>query len=269
MEREWERLSRRRLLLGAAATVAALGPARAAGDLPPINPRARGSFSGVLMWHDVVEKRKEVWFDTTVAELEEQFRSIKRLKLTPVTLEQLADHLESGKPIAPRAVVLTFDDNNVGLYQYLWPMLKRFHYPAALFVHTGYVGKTTGKPHCTWDQLREMEKSGLVRVYPHTVTHPADLRKLKDAALDKELRGSLEAVQREMGGPRPFLSYSNGFYDERVARATHKAGYRLAITEDAGPAETCPNLMMVHRYSMHRRARQALQDVARGARSRR
>jgi biofilm PGA synthesis lipoprotein PgaB len=256
----------RRIVLKVAAggllsTLAA--PLRADG-LPPVNPKARGSFSGVLMWHDVVERHKEVWFDTTVAELEAQFRTIKRLKLNPVTMEALADHLELGKAIAPRAVVLTFDDNNLGLYQRLWPMLKRFQFPASLFVHTGFVGKTTGKPHCTWDQLREMEKSGLVRVYPHTVTHPADLRTLKDAALDREFLGSRQAVEREMHAPRPVLSYANGFYDDRVARAAKRAGYRLAITEDHGSAESSRNLMMVHRYSMHRRSAQALQEVARG-----
>jgi hypothetical protein len=69
-----------------------------------------------------------------------------------------------------------------------------------------------------------------------------------------------------MRGPRPFFAYSNGFYDDRVARFAKKAGYRLAITEDAGSAESSRNLMMVHRYSMHRRARQALQDVARSGR---
>ncbi len=258
--------SRRAFLGGAAGSLLlALSGSAAAGTLPPVNPKARGAFTAALMWHDVVERTKEVWFDTTVAELEEQFRMIRRLKLRPVTMDQLADHLELGKPIPPHAVALTFDDNDLGLYERLWPMLKRFQFPATLFVHTAYVGKTTGKPHCTWDQLREMERSGLVKVCPHTVTHPADLRKLKDTALQKELLNSRLAVEREMKGPRPYLTYSNGFYDERVARAAKAAGYRLALTEDWGSAESSRNLMMVHRYSMHRRASQALQDTARGS----
>ncbi|MCV4690778.1 polysaccharide deacetylase family protein, partial [Escherichia coli] len=87
-------------------------------------------------------------------------------------------HLEQGKPIAPGAVVLTFDDNNEGLYRHLFPILKRYRWPAVFFVHTDYVGKPTSKAHCTWDQLRELEKSGLVKVYPHTASHPADLREL-------------------------------------------------------------------------------------------
>lgn len=215
------------------------------------------------MWHDVVPKDKEVWFDTTVSELDAQFQSIKRAGLTPVTLDTLAAHLESGASIPKGAVVLTFDDNNLGLYRHLYPLLKRYRWPAVLFVHTAYVGKPTGKPHCTWEQLREMEASGLVKVYPHTVSHPADMRRLTDAQLKKELVQSRQSVEKHLGGSRRYFSYSNGFYDDRVAAAAANAGYRLAITEDWGAAQRSRNLMMLRRYSMHKRAEQAVRDVAR------
>jgi peptidoglycan/xylan/chitin deacetylase (PgdA/CDA1 family) len=240
-----------------------LPAAASAPPLPTVHPKAKRDYSAVLMWHDVVEKRKEVWFDTTVAELEAQFQSIKRAGLTPVTLDALAGHLETGSPIPKGAVVLTFDDNNLGLYRFLYPMLKRYRWPAVLFVHTAYVGKPTGKPHCTWEQLREMEASGLVKTYPHTVSHPEDMRKLTDAQLAKELVQSRKSVEKHLGGDRRHFSYSNGFYDDRVARAAAKAGYRLAITEDWGAAQQSRNLLMLRRYSMHKRAEQAVRDVAR------
>lgn len=253
------------LVPGAGSRAARPAPA----PLPQVHPQARGSVASVLMWHDVVAKKKDVWFDTTVAELEEQFQLIKRRGLTPVTLERLADHLEKGAPLPSGAVVLTFDDNTLGLYRYLYPMLQRYKWPAALFVHTDYVGRKTGKDHCTWDQLREMERSGLVRVYPHTASHPADMREISDKQLQRELVTARQVLEKQIGSPRPFLTYSNGFYNERVARATWKAGYRLAITEDWGFAERSPNLMMVRRYSMHKRARQAITDTAAAMKTRR
>jgi len=250
-------------LAGVAAT-AQRKPAPAA--LPSVHPRARGDYSAILMWHDVVAKRKDVWFDITIAELEEQFQSIKKRRLTPVTLDRLADHLEKGSPIPPGAVVLTFDDNNLGLYRHLYPMLKRYRWPAALFVHTDYVGKPTGKEHCTWAQLREMEGSGLVKVYPHTASHPPDLRKIPEKQLQRELVVARQVMEKQLGGARPYFAYSEGHYDERVARAVWKAGYRLGITEDWGAAQRSPNLMMTRRYSMHKRAAQAVADVARAMR---
>lgn len=235
----------------------------AAPPLPTVHRKARAKFSSVLMWHDVVPGKKDVWFDTTVKELEHQFAEIKRRGLTPVTLDALADHLEKGSPIPKGAVVLTFDDNTIGLYRHLFPLLKRYRWPAVLFVHTGYVGVKTGKDHCTWAQLKEMEASGLVKAYPHTVSHPADLRLLKDPQLRKEMEMGRASMEKRLGGSRRYFSYSNGFYDERVARAAYKAGYRLAITEDWGAAQRSSNLMMLRRYSMHKRADQAIRDTAR------
>jgi len=251
------------LCLSAFAFLLSASAAPSQSPLPAVNPQAKKSYSAVLMWHDVVAKRKEVWFDTTTAELEGQFRAMKQAGLTPVTLDQLADHLEKGAPIAKGAVVLTFDDNNVGLYRYLWPLLKRYRWPAMLFVHTDYVGKPTSKEHCTWAQLKEMEQSGFVKVYPHTASHPADLRKLSDKQLAKEMLAPRLLMEKQLGGSRSHVSYSNGFYDERVARAAAQAGYRLGITEDWGAAEQSRNLLMVRRYSMHKRADQAIRDVAR------
>lgn len=262
------RIDRRRLLLSGAASLSA-AVAEAAAPLPQVHPKARGDYSSLLMWHDVVQGKKDVWFDITVTELEAQFKSIRRAGLTPVTLERLADHLEKGAPIPPGAVCLTFDDNTLGLYRHLFPMLKRYRWPAVFFVHTDYVGKPTSKAHCTWEQLGEMERSGLVRCHPHTASHPADMRRLSDAQLRKELVVSRQVLEKRLGGPRPFFCYSNGFYDERVARAAWNAGYRLAVTEDWGAAEASRNLMMVRRYSMHKRPEQAVRNTARAMKRRR
>ena len=231
--------------------------------LPVVHPKARGDYSALLMWHDVVPKKKEVWFDTTVVELEAQFKAIKKAGLTPIRFDRLADHLEKGTPVPPGSVVLTFDDNNLGLYQNLFPLLKKYRWPAVLFVHTDYVGVKTGKDHCTWGQLREMEKSGLVEVYPHTASHPPDLRKVNDKQLRRELVEARRKMETELGGSRPFFAYSEGHFDDRVARAVWKHGYRIAITEDWGAAERSRNLFVVNRYSMHKRAEQAVRDMRR------
>jgi len=249
------------LALAVAALAGGRGPSP---TLPAIHPGARSSFSAILMWHDVVADEKLVWFDITVKELEAQFREMERAKLKPVTLDVLADHLEKGTPIPPRAVVLTFDDNNLGLYEFLYPMLQRRRWPAVFFVHTDYVGVRTGKDHCTWGQLREMERSGLVRCYPHTASHPADLRKLPAARLTRELVEARRKMEKELGGSRPYFAYPEGHFDTRIAGEVLRAGYRLAITEEWGAAQRSPNRMMVNRYSMHRRAKQAIRDVARG-----
>lgn len=237
--------------------------AQSAPALPPIHPKARQPYVAILMWHDVVPGKKQVWFDTTVQELTAQFQEFQRRKFHIVDLPTLYLHLAEGTPLPPRSLVLTFDDNNRGLYDYAFPLLKRFHYPATLFVHTDYVGVRTVKEHNTWAQLREMQASGLVTIGSLTRSHPADLRKLPDATVQREFSGSKAKLEKQLGHTVFACAYPEGHYDTRVARIAYACGYKMGVMEDWGNAGASQSLMLVHRYSTHVRYRQALNDVAR------
>ncbi len=237
--------------------------ARAQSPLPSVNSKARQTYSEILMWHDVVSGKKDVWFDTTTAELKAQFEAIRRRKCHVITLESLRDNLLHGAPLPSRPVVLTFDDNNQGLYDNAFPLLKQFHYPATFFVHTGYVGVTTDKQHCTWDELRTLQGSGLVSVQGHSKMHPEDLRVLPEDKMHRELADSKAEMEKQMGRPVFAFAYPSGHYNDRVALEVVKYGYQIGITEDWGSAGQSKNLMELHRYSMHKRFAQALSDIAR------
>ena len=232
-------------------------------SLPQVKVGASKDYVAVLMWHDVVAGQKEVWFDTTVAELKTQFGQIQKRKFNVISMETLVKHLTEGTPLPIRPLVLTFDDNNLGLYTNAYPLLKQFHYPATFFVHTDFVGVTTSKAHCTWEQLKEMQSSGLVTVQGHTCSHPADMRQLPDVEIGKELRNSLATITRHLGTKVIAFAYPEGKYDDRVARAVAQSGYKIAFTEDWGNAGASRNLMVVHRYSIHKRFAQSLNDVER------
>ena len=233
------------------------------GSLPRVHPKARRDYVVVLMWHDVVPATKEVWFDTTIAELTSQFAAIKRRRCNVISLDTLYTHLADGSPVPPRSVVLTFDDNNRGLYENAYPLLKQYNSPATLFVHTNYIGVTTSKPHCDWRMLIEMQKSGLVSIQGHSCSHPADMRLQSPAEADKELIDSKALIEKHTARPVIAFAYTEGHYNDALARAVARDGYKIAFTEDWGSAGASLSLFTVHRYSIHKRFAQALNDVTR------
>jgi biofilm PGA synthesis lipoprotein PgaB len=249
--------------LGAALNVGiAVARQTSPSGLPQVAPAARRPYVAVLVWHDVLP-RKQVWFDTTLETFKAQLAAIKAGGFTVVSLQALADHLIKGAPLPPKPLAITFDDNNRGLYRYAFPLLKRYGYPATLFVHTDYVGVPTSKEHCNWEELGEMTRSGLITVQSLTASHPADIRLLSDAAISKELRDSRAAIEKHFGKPVYAFVYPEDNYDLRAARLVAQAGYQLAFTEDWGNAGASPNLLMIHRYSILKRFAQALADVKR------
>jgi len=240
-------------------------------SLPIVAPAAR--LQGIrhpvslLVWHDLVPADKLVWFDTTEQEFDAQLGHLSKAGARPISLDALHRYLTTGGPKPPPgAVVLCFDDNTRGIFEYVFPRLQRRGWPFAVSVHTKYVGVTTGKVHCTWEELRAMSMGG-GQIVSQTHTHPPDLRTLSDAALAREMLLSRQILAGElMGQPPAYLTYPSGKWDRRVALAAATAGYRLALTEDQGSAETSPHLLGIHRYSTHRRWTEGLAAVARSAR---
>lgn len=225
-------------------------------------PAANTPWVAAIVWHDVLPQ-KDVWFDTTRDTFASELAAIKRGGFHVVTLAALEAHLERNAPLPRKPLVLTFDDNGLGIFQNAFPLLQRYRYPATLFVHTNYVGKTTSKRHSTWDDLRTMERSGLVVVQSQTANHPEDLRVLSDSDVLHELRLSRISIENHLGHGTDAIAYPYDNYDARVERLAAANGYRLGFTEDWGNACASGNLLEIHRYSALTRFDQALDDVAR------
>lgn len=98
----------------------------------------------------------------------------------PISLSQLIAASKGGAPLPSKPVLLTFDDGLRSLYTKVFPLLRAYHFPAVAAVITGWVDLPAGKTvdfgprpfthddFVTWDQLREMQDSGLVEIASHT-----------------------------------------------------------------------------------------------------
>jgi peptidoglycan/xylan/chitin deacetylase (PgdA/CDA1 family) len=208
----------------------------------------------VLTYHDVLPK-KQVWFDCTPKELTGQLDWLRRKGANFVSIDALAESILTKRPLPQGSVLITFADNYAGFYRYAMPELIKRKIPAALFVHTGYVGSPVGRPKMTWAQLARCKQLGF-SVQSQTVSHPADLRKLSATVLIRECEQSAEDIRRNLGERPRFLAYPNGKFDKRVARQAQLAGYDLAFTEACLPAERAPSQWEVPRY-VHTKYREA------------
>lgn len=171
-----------------------------------------------------------------------QMESIKADGYTPVSLSLLGAALETGTPLPPKPVVLTFDDGWISQYTDALPVLRRLGFSATFFVFTDAVG-TPG--HVSWDQVREMRSAGM-EIGSHTVTH-APLPGMDDWPMWKEVAWSKDRIEHELDAPVDLLAYPFGECDERVIAAAKRAGYRAAVTTDPGDVQKRSEVMRLHR----------------------
>jgi len=97
-----------------------------------------------------------------------------------ISLQQLVNARTGQGTLPDKAVLLTFDDGLSSVYTKAFPLLKAFKYPAVVAVVGAWAdlpadGKVENGAHpfyredfATWDELREMQDSGLVEIASHT-----------------------------------------------------------------------------------------------------
>jgi len=191
-----------------------------------------------MMYHDILPV-KQVPYDLTPTELRQHFEQIKASKMTPISLDHLMAHLRTGSLLPEKPILLTFDDGYGGHYQYVYPLLKEYGYPAVFSIHTSFVGVNVGRTHVSWKELKTMADDPLVTIASHTKTHP-ELTKLSDQKLAEEVGESKKILESRLARPVKYFTYPYGFYDARVKRAVAKANYLAAIAF-AAPTERFAN----------------------------
>jgi biofilm PGA synthesis lipoprotein PgaB len=195
---------------------------------PQISDRARAAKIPIIMYHDITAV-KDVDWDVTPDDLEKQFQMLQEGGYTPITMDRLVNNLRTGAQLPEKPVLLTFDDNYAGQYKYAFPLLKKYNYPAVWSVHTRFVGTGGQKPKATWDQLREMQKSGLITVASHTVNH-LNMTNLSDAEIEKEVTESKKVLEKELGVTIDYFTYPEGDFTQRAKDKVKEAGYKAALT---------------------------------------
>lgn len=209
----------------------------------------------VIMYHDVIPNREpdSLFYDVAADEFRREMEFLQANGATVISLDQMYEALTEGKELPPRSVVLTFDDNYQGVYDYAWPVMREYGYPFTVFVHTDYVGVTNvGRPKMTWETLRELRDSGLATIASHTASHPQDISKVSVDQIYRELRTSRQEIKDNLGIDTPYLSWPGGNYDAFAVDVAETVGYKMAFAMRSGLAQQSPGIMEILRYPFNK-----------------
>lgn len=176
-----------------------------------------------------------------------------------IDIETFLRGLTAPDSLPERAVLLTFDDGYQSMCQTVLPWLRRFGYPAVVFVPTNFIGATNRfdlgvepeEPICDWDNLCELERGG-VSVQSHGVSHRW-FSLLDLTQQTEELNRSKAVLEARLGKCVELFAfpYSDGGQDSAaVETALKKAGYRAAFYCGGGPNTN--SLPIVEPYHLSR-----------------
>ncbi|WP_345796155.1 poly-beta-1,6-N-acetyl-D-glucosamine N-deacetylase PgaB [Castellaniella sp. MT123] len=272
---------RLRLLLLSFCMILLAGCAR---DIPTFAPPAERPVARIdqpwphnallaLAYHDIEDKDPDQRFVAVRTDLFiAQMGWLRDNGYQPVSVDQILTAHAGGKPLPPKAVVLTFDDGFRSFYTRVFPILKSMNWPAIWAPVGEWVGTPSNQAvqfgddriprerFATWDEVRQVAQSGLVDIASHTenlhygipanpqgslqpaaATHRYDPKTQTyetDAAYRQRIRQDVEQITRKIRevtgkAPRVWI-WPYGAASGEALDIIRQHGYQMALTLDDG-----------------------------------
>lgn len=184
----------------------------------------------VLMFHHVEsEADAKLNHQTSLAVSPEFFaKDMEYLKIhgyTTIFPKDLINFFDSGVPLPKKPVMITLDDAYEDNYTNAYPILKQYGLKATIFTPTGLV---QNPDYLSWEQIKEMNDSGLIYFANHTWSHHSsagslELQNKEISLADKQL------AERGQNSDKIFAyPYGNPSID--AEKILTKYNYKLAFT---------------------------------------
>lgn len=202
----------------------------------------------VLMYHSIDYNSKATKLSVSPESFARQMEFLHKNHYNVVSLGKVAAGIRRGEKMPPKAVVITFDDGFYNNYLYAYPVLKKYKFPATIFVITDKIGEPGW---LGWKELKEMSDSGIISIGSHTKSHPW-LPSLGTEKMEDEVAGSKKILEERLGKKVDELCYPSGAFDRKVQDALRKTGYSCAVATNPGRFYPVDDIYAIKRVRISR-----------------
>lgn len=207
----------------------------------------------IIMYHNV--KSTQLGKDTiTQSEFESDLKYLSENNYNTITMTQLINYVYSDEELPPNPIILTFDDGLLNTYLNVFPLLKKYNMKIVLSIiglssekFSNTVDININYSHVTWDQIKEMDESGLVEIQNHSY----DMHNIKggrygcsqrnDEKLDdyeKYITNDVamfnEKIKLAIDTIPNAFTYPYGKYNENTESIIKKLGFKATISCNFG-----------------------------------
>lgn len=208
----------------------------------------------ILMYHSVAHNN--VFFTVKQEIFAKQMKYLKDDCYQIIRLADLVSFLEKDGELPQKAVVITFDDGFEDNYNNAFPILKKYNFPATIFLATGLVGRKINNAQniplkmLDWAQIKEMHNSGLIDFQSHTVSHQR-FNKMKLDEIEKEIIDSKKIIEENLNKKCEFFAYPRGWYNDEIIKILKENGFRASRTVETGKINQGDDMFKLKRISVN------------------
>ncbi len=205
------------------------------------------NYASVIMYHRFGDSR----YPSTNIKKEQFLKHINELlkpKYNVIDIDQALQAINNIKLIKDKSIVITIDDAYSSVYDYAWPIFKKYNLPFTLFVSTDVIdNKTPG--YMSWEEIRNLRDHG-VTIGSQTKSHPHMYKISKQEIID-ELKISNKRFIDEIGSTPKIFAYPYGEYNLEVIDQVKLNGFIAAFGQHSGVAHKSLGLYELPRFAMN------------------
>lgn len=226
----------------------------------------------ILVYHNIapdLDKSKIEADSVKKDEFERQVQFLKENDFNITPLQKLVSDLLNGLKIKEKTVVITFDDGYRTTFSNALPILKKYDFPATVFLAVDYIGKNIsfpwlnlfGNPDASedlspmdWKEVKELYHAG-IEIGSHTCSHTF-LPKSDNDTIQKELTKSRNIIHEVLGEPPgafalpfsfPIKHHAWPHFKSALIKGLEKGGYTSCCTLCRGYVDSKSNPYMLKR----------------------
>jgi len=216
----------------------------------------------ILMYHHVGEPPRgadAIRRDLTIlpSEFEAQMAYLYEEGYQTIHLSDLILHLQMGRPLPPKPIVITFDDGYDDVFTNAYPVLEEYGFVATFFIIT-WLADEGRDDYLSWAEIKALHAAGM-EIGSHTYNHP-DLRGQPYDYLVWQILGSKEAIEARIKEPMRVFAYPSGRYDQQAMEVVKSTGHWGAVVISQGAHHSSDHTFELQRIRV--RGSYSLEDFA-------
>jgi len=202
----------------------------------------------IIMYHyveyvkddgDLIRKR----LDILPSVFEGHLQSLKKANYETYFVKDIPEILNGTIHYSTQSAVLTFDDGYEDFYTVAFPLLKKYHVRATVYVIYDYIGRSG---FLSEKQIIELIDSGLVEIGSHTLDH-VYLKQAPDIYAEKQISESKQKFEEQFRIKIKTFAYPYGAFNNMNIESVKKAGYTAAVSVINGSLQDKENLFYMSR----------------------
>jgi len=207
----------------------------------------------VLMYHSIADNKE--FFTVSPKEFEKQMQYLKDNNFNVISINTLISLIEKQDKFPPKTLVITFDDGYLDNYENALPILKKFNFPATIFIFTAGINKiTTTKSGINLkmlskEQIKELSDINLITIGCHSNKHIKLSQINNKEELEKELLISKNILTDITNKEITIFAYPYGDFNKQTIESVKKY-FKLAFGIKNGKIKFNDNIFALKRNSI-------------------